>query len=133
MVERFGLSEAEISEYADDFGVTPDAVLQFLKKSLTDEIMSSFCSHSNHKIEPGSTMFLFDGEGKNIDTCYCRDPNCFLTALDPEAIVGKESAPGSTLCCSTCGRMSERWKDLAPCRKAGHEIKSVQNEKARKQ
>ena len=132
MVERFGLSEAEISRHADDFGVTPDAVLQFLKKSLTDEIMSSFCSHSNHKIEPGSPVFLFDGEGKNIDTCYCRDPNCFLTALDPEAIVGKELAPGSTLCCSTCGRMSERWKDLAPCRKAGHDIKSVQNEKALK-
>ena len=132
MVERFGLSEAEISRHADDFGITSDAVLQFLKKSLTDEIMSSFCSHSNHKIEPGSPVFLFDGEGKNIDTCYCRDPNCFLTALDPEAIVGKESAPGSTLCCSTCGRMSERWKDLAPCRKAGHDIKSVQNEKALK-
>ena len=132
MVERFGLSEAEINRHADDFGVTSDAVLQFLKKSMTDEIMSSFCSHSNHKIEPGSPVFLFDGEGKNIDTCYCRDPNCFLTALDPEAIVGKESAPGSTLCCSTCGRMSERWKDLAPCRKAGHEIKSVQNEKALK-
>ena len=132
MVERFGLSEAEINRHADDFGVTADAVLQFLKKSMTDEIMSSFCSHSNHKIEPGSPVFLFDGEGKNIDTCYCRDPNCFLTALDPEAIVGKESAPGSTLCCSTCGRMSERWKDLAPCRKAGHEIKSVQNEKALK-
>ncbi len=132
MVERFGLSEAEINRHAEDFGVTSDAVLQFLKKSLTDEIMSSFCSHANHKIEPGSPVFLFDGEGKNIDTCYCRDPNCFLTALDPEAIVGKESAPGSTLCCSTCGRMSERWKDLAPCRKAGHEIKSVQNEKALK-
>ena len=77
MVERFGLSEAEISKYANGFGVTPDAVLQFLKKSLTDEIMSSFCSRSNHKIEPGSPMFLFDGEGKNIDTCYWQGSQLF--------------------------------------------------------
>ena len=132
MIERFGLSEAEISEYADSFGVTSDAVLQFLKKSLTRGILASFCSHSNHKIEPGSPVFLFGGEGKNIDTCYCRDPSCFLREIDPEAMPGRDCNLEHMLNCSTCGRMSERWKDLAPCRKAGHEIKSVQNEKALK-
>ena len=132
MIERFGLSEAEISEYADSFGVTSDAVLQFLKKSLTCGILASFCSHSNHKIEPGSPVFLFGGEGKNIDTCYCRDPSCFLREIDPEAMPGRDCNLEHMLNCSTCGRMSNRWKDLALCRKAGHEIKSVQNEKAPK-
>ena len=132
LTDRFGLSEAEISEYADDFGVTPDAVLQFLKKSLTRGILASFCSHSNHKIEPGSPVFLFGGEGKNIDTCYCRDPSCFLREIDPEAMPGRDCNLEHLLNCSTCGRMSNRWKDLALCRKAGHEIKSVQNEKALK-
>ena len=128
----FGLSEAEISKYANGFGVTPDAVLQFLKKSMTGETMSSFCSHANHEIELGSTMFLFDGTDRNMDMHYCADPRCFLGGIDPEAMPGRDCNLEHVLSCSTCGRMSNRWKDLAPCRKAGHEIKSVQNEKALK-
>ena len=132
MTDRFGLSEAEISEYADGFGVTPDAVLQFLTKSLTYEIMSSFCSHSNHEIEPGSPMFLFDGIDRNMGMYYCVDPRCFLREIDTEAMLGRDCNLEYMLHCATCGRMSERWKDLVPCRKAGHEIKSVRNEKAPK-
>ena len=108
-------------------------MVDFLVKSfVTKGISSKLCSHSNHKIEPGSPVFLFGGEGKNIDTCYCRDPSCFLREIDPEAMPGRDCNLEHLLNCSTCGRMSNRWKDLALCRKAGHEIKSVQNEKAPK-
>ena len=133
MTDRFGLSEAEISEYADDFGVTPEAVVDFLAKSfVTKGISSKLCSHSNHKIEPGSPVLLFDGTDRNMDMYYCVNPRCFLGGIDPEAMPGRDCNLEHVLSCSTCGRMSNRWKDLALCRKAGHEIKSVQNEKAPK-
>ena len=133
LTDRFGLSEAEIHKYADDFDVTPEAVVDFLAKSLVMKgISSKLCSHSNHKIEPGSSVFLFDGADRNIDMYYCADPRCFLGGIDPEAMLGRDCNLEHMLSCSTCGRVSNRWKDLALCRKAGHEIKSVQNEKALK-
>ena len=133
LTDRFGLPEAEITEYADDFGVTPEAVVDFLAKSyVTKGISSKLCSHSNHKIEPGSPVLLFDGIDRNMGMYYCVDPRCFLGGIDPEAMPGRDCNLEHVLSCSTCGRMSNRWKDLALCRKAGHEIKSVQNEKAPK-
>ena len=133
MTERFGLSEAEISEYADDFGVTPEAVVDFLAKSLVMKgIAPKLCSRSNHPITPGFSAFLFDGTDRNMGMYYCVDPRCFLRGIDPEAMPGRDCNLEHMLCCSTCGRMSNRLKDLALCRKAGHEIKQVQNEKAPK-
>ena len=133
LTDRFGLPEAEINRHADDFGVTPEAVVDFLAKSfVTKGISSKLCSHSNHKIEPGSSVFLFDGTDRNMDMYYCVDPRCFLGGIDPEAMPGRDCNLEHMLSCSTCSRMSNRWKDLALCRKAGHEIKSVQNEKAPK-
>ena len=82
MTERFNLSEAEISKYADGFGVTPEAVVDFLAKSLVMEgISPKFCSRSNHPIAPGFPAFLFDGTDRNMGMYYCVDPRCFLGEL----------------------------------------------------
>ena len=52
LTDRFGLPEAEISKYADAFGVTPEAVVDFLAKSLVmKEISPKLCSRSNHPIQ----------------------------------------------------------------------------------
>ena len=133
MTEKFDLSEAEISKYADGFGVTPEEVVDFLAKSLVMKgISPKLCSRSNHPIAPGFPAFLFGGINRNMGMYYCVDPRCFLGGIDPEAMPGRDCNLEHMLRCATCGRMSNRWKDLALCRKAGHEIKQVQNEKAPK-
>ena len=131
LTKKFGLSKDEILKQADGFGVTPKAIEDFLTKSLVEDgVMSPFCSHANHPLAPNTPVFLFDGTGSRIETCYCSDPYCFLGSIDPQAILGKSAKPEQTLCCVTCDRMSEDWKALASCRKAGHDIRPIKHEKA---
>ena len=93
MTEKFDLSEAEISKYADGFGVTPEEVVDFLAKSLVMEgISPKLCSRSNHPIAPGFPAFLFDWTDRNMGMYYCVDPRCFLGGIDPE---GQPQSNGS--------------------------------------